>query len=316
MKDIVCSKKYFAMGGEFQFSCFPQSFYSKEEVANIFDEAYHEVKRLEMKYTDFGPSYFNEINNRAGVAPVKIDEETILLIKKSLEVAQQSHGTFDISFASIGHLWREYKEKNKCLDQEIIQKYLPFINYKLIELNVAEKTIYLPYKEMKIGLGGIGKGYAVDQVYRLFIKKGLYNFYINGAGDIRLHSRPDAPRKWRIGIRNPLSEDASKSVGVIQISEGAIASSGGYVHNVNGDKFNHHIIHPKTGASRRDVISSTVLADDAITADTTATILMNMEKMEAVKYLNENNLSGFVFCPEGKSYLSQRAIRNFGMDLS
>lgn len=316
MKDIICSRNYQVMGGEFQFHCFPQSFLSKEDVYKIFDEAFDEVKRIEVKFTDFKPGFFNEINKFSGIKPVVVDDETLFLIKESIRISQISHGTFDISFASIGHLWRDKKEQGLSLTQEIIHEYLKFIDYNLIEIDEDKKSVYLPYSQMKIGLGGIGKGYAVDQVYKYFIKKGLYNFYINGAGDIRVHSRLDAPRKWRIGIRNPLSADASKSVGVIQMAEGAIASSGGYIHNVGGDKFNHHIIHPKTGVSNKDVIASTVIAKDAITADTTATILMNMGKQEAVDYLNEHDLMGLVFCKEGVSYLSQKALKNFGMSLS
>lgn len=112
---------------------------------------------------------------------------------------------------------------------------------------------------------------------------------------------------------NTTSEDASKSVGVIQLNSGAIASSGGYIHNVNGDKFNHHIINPKTGTSNTDVIASTVLAEDAVTADTTATILMNLSRHEAVNYMNDQKLIGLVFCSSGISYLSERALSNFGM---
>lgn len=313
MSDIVCKKTYQAMGGEFQFSCFPQNFLSKNDVYNLFDEAFQEVKRIEEKYTDFHPSQFNRINEFAGINPVAVDEETIFLIKESLAVSKLSLGVFDISFASVGHLWRSFKETNQVLDQKTIEDQLKFINYKLIEINESEKTVFLPRKQMRIGLGGIGKGYAVDQVYKLFVKKGLYNFYINGSGDIRVHSRFDAPRKWRIGIRNPLSLDPKKSVGVVQMDSGSIASSGGYVHNVNGDKFNNHIINPKTGTSCRDVIASTVIAEDALTADTTATILMNLGKLEAIDYLNDQNLIGLVFCSEGKSYLSSRALKNFGM---
>jgi thiamine biosynthesis lipoprotein len=315
MNGIICSKTYQVMGGDFQFLCFPQTYMSKDEVYQLFDEAFNEVKRIEMKYTDFKPSPFNQINQFAGVRPVLVDEETIFLIKESLIVSERSCGIFDISFASIGHLWREKKEKNEVLNQETIKNQLKYINYKLIEIDEQDKTVYLPFSQMRVGLGGIGKGYAVDQVYRFFIKKGLYNFYINGSGDIRVHSRLDAPRKWRIGIRNPLSADASKSVGVIQMGIGAIASSGGYIHNVNGDKFNHHIINPKTGVSNREIIASTVLADDALIADTTATILMNMNKGEAVKYLNDHNLMGLVFCSSGNSYLSNKALANFGMSL-
>ncbi|RPJ79256.1 MAG: FAD:protein FMN transferase [Alphaproteobacteria bacterium] len=315
MSDIVCRKTYQIMGGEFQFSCFPQTFLSKQDVYELFDLAFAEVKRIEEKFTDFHSSYFSRINELAGVSPVSVDEETFYLIQESLRVSEMSNGVFDISFASIGHLWRLHKEKKQILEKKTIEDHLRFINYKLIQVNDTDKTVYLPYKEMKIGLGGIGKGYAVDQVYSLFIKKGLSNFYINGSGDIRVHSRVDAPRKWRIGIRNPLSKDPKKSVGVVQMDSGAIASSGGYIHNIDGDKFNNHIINPKTGTSATDVIASTVIAEDAITADTTATILMNLEIRRALEYLNDHHLNGVIFCNAGKSYLSDSAMKNFGMTI-
>lgn len=303
------------MGGEFEFSCFPQNFLSKKEVYSLFDEASLEVKRIEEKFTDFKPSYFNRINDEAGKKPVEVDEETLFLVNESNKISTLSAGVFDISFASIGHLWRASKDEGEPLAKEIIKDRLKYINYKLIEINEKKKTIYLPFSEMKIGLGGIGKGYAVDQVYGLFVKRGLYNFYINGAGDIRVHSRPDAPRKWRVGIRNPLSKDASKSVGVIQMHSGAVASSGGYVHNVNGDTKNHHILNPFTGFSEGNVIASTVLAETALIADTTATILMNLEVAAAIDYLNQQELIGLVFSFEGKSYLSKMALEHFGNPL-
>ena len=312
MSDITCQKTYEIMGGEFQFSCFPQNFLSRDDVHALFEEGYKEVQRIQDKFTDFHPSHFNRINDNSGIAPVEVDEETFSLIKESIRISEHSRGVFDISFASVGHLWRAGKERGENLSEELVTERLKHINYKLIELNEEHKTVFLPHSDMKIGLGGIGKGYAVDQVHDLFLKKGLYNFYINGSGDIRVHSRVDAPRKWKIGIRNPLSTDPRKSVGVVQLGSGAIASSGGYIHNVNGDKFNNHIINPKTGLSGKEVISSTVIADDALTADVTATILMNLSVKEAVDYMNDNELRGLVFSSEGRSYLSEKAMLNFG----
>jgi thiamine biosynthesis lipoprotein len=313
--DLLTKKTYTAMGGEFQFLTFPQTYLSKEDVLNIFDEAYIEVKRIENKLTDFKSSPFNRINEMAGIQPVVVDQEILSLIKKALEISQKSQGLFDISFASIGHIWRKYSEVGKSIPEEVIANKISLINYHDIVINDVESTVYLPNADMRIGLGGIGKGYAVDAVYNLFLKHGLTNFYVNGAGDLRVHSRADAPRPWRIGIRNPLSIDKVRNVGIIQLANGAIASSGGYINNVAGNTQDHHIIHPKMGRSKTEVIGSTVLADDSTTADTTATILMNMSVTEALKYLNDENLSGIVFSHEGMSYLSDRALKNFGQTL-
>ena len=312
---LLTKKTYIAMGGEFQFLTFPQTYLSKENVLKIFDEAFLEIKRIENKLTDFKPSPFNKINQMAGIKPVAVDQEILFLIKKALAISHKSQGLFDISFASIGHIWRKYSEAGKNVPNEIIAKKISLINFQNIIIDENKKTVYLPYSDMRIGLGGIGKGYAVDMVYQFFLKRGLTNFYVNGAGDLRVHSRVDAPRPWRIGIRNPLSIHQVRNVGIIQLSNGAIASSGGYINNVAGNTQDHHIIHPKLGRSKTEIIGSTVLADDSTTADTTATILMNMSVIEGLSYLNKENLSGIIFSNKGMSYLSDKAMNNFGQSL-
>ncbi len=303
------------MGGEFQFLTFPQTYLSQKDVQAIFEEAYLEVKRIETKFTDFNPSPFNEINQYAGIKAIHVDQETLHLIKNSINISKKSKGLFDISFASIGHIWRKYSDVGQSLPLDVIKEKISLINYKNIELDEEKSTVFLPHADMKIGLGGIGKGYAVDCVYQLFLKRGLTNFYVNGAGDLRVHSRADAPRPWRIGIRNPLSIETVKNVGIIQLANGAIASSGGYINNVAGNTKDHHIIHPQMGRSKTDIIGSTVLADDSTTADTTATILMNMDIPQALEYLNDEHLSGIVFSNTGQTFLSERALKNFGNPL-
>ena len=169
---------------------------------------------------------------------------------------------------------------------------------------------------MKIGLGGIGKGYAVDRVFDLLKSKGLYNFYVNGSGDIRVHSHVMAERPWKIGIRNPFSKDMTKSIGIIQLREGSIASSGGYIHKIDNKKFtDHHILNPKKGFSEENLIAVTVIDKEMVAADTTATILMNLSSHEAVAYLNQYKLMGFVIDSSGKTSLSNKALKSFGVPI-
>lgn len=306
MRDYICRKKFEAMGGEFEFSCFPQNFKTMEEVYLLFDRGMDEVKRIQEKFTDHKPSYFNRINESAGISPTKVDQETISLLNMAIDASKKSDGLFDISFAVLGQIWRE-----GGLTPEVIEEKRPFINYQMIEIDEESNEVYLPHKEMRLGLGGIGKGYAIDCVYDLFQKEGLYNFFINGAGDIRVHARADAPRAWKIAIRNPLSVNSAKSIGVIELRNGAVASSGGYIHNIDGDLFNNHIINPKTGKSSDEIIATTVLAEDAISADLTATILMLLDLQRGLLYLDHHNLSGIIIDKTGRSHLSKRAMSQF-----
>ncbi|WP_419168065.1 FAD:protein FMN transferase [Halobacteriovorax sp.] len=312
---IRCEHKFRAMGGEFQLLCFPQTHLSKHDVISIFKKAEEEVHRIQAKLTDFCDSPFNRVNDFAGIKPVKVDNEIFNLVKRSLQISKASKGVFDISFASVGHIWRKAKNDGRTLSFLERTQAQAHIDYRKIKLNHLTKTIYLPHEQMRIGLGGIGKGYAVDYVYEFLKKEGIINFYVNGSGDIRVHSHNSAPRPWRIGIRNPLSKDSSKSIGVIQLSKGSVASSGGYIHFNEHEKnqADHHIINPKNGCSNDEIIATTVIADDAITSDTTATILMNLCVKDALLYLNKHKFIGFIIDKYGQSHLSQKALKSFGL---
>ncbi|MBT5095619.1 MAG: FAD:protein FMN transferase [Halobacteriovoraceae bacterium] len=308
-------KSYRAMGGQFTFMCYPQNFHTVKEVLTIFDAAFTEVKRIEDKFTDFKESPFNQINKLAGVKPCKVDQEIFDLVQIAQGISEKSNGLFDISYASVGHAWRNAKNLGLPFENTERKKLREFVDYKKIVMDSNECSIYLPYPEMRIGLGGIGKGYAVDCAFKVLKEAGLYNFYVNGSGDIRVHSSASAPRMWKIGIRNPLSSDPSKSVGVIQMANGAVATSGGYVHKVKNsdEKPDHHIVDPETGRSRDGIIASTILADNCLESDTAATVVMNLSGDEGREYLNQNELFGVVINREGETFLSQKAQKSFGI---
>ena len=304
MSHIRMEHTFKAMGGEFQLMCFPQNFLSREDVRCLFIRAEKETKRIEDKFTEFRESPFNEINLQAGLSPVTVDDEMWNLIQKSLSFSKESNGLFDITHACIGHLWKKRRSEGKTLSMEERSHLKELIDYKKIHLDEKRKTVFLPRKKMRIGLGGIGKGYAIDKIFDLFISHGLYNYYINGSGDIRVHSHARAPRPWRIGIKNPFSPD--KSIGILRLSNGSVASSGGYVQKNNYK--DHHILDPSQGISQGELLASTVIAKDAVTADTTATILMNFSSREAMKYLDDRDLTGFVVEKSGKVRLSSKAL--------
>ena len=300
-----------AMGGEFRLMCFPQNYLSREDVRCLFVQAQKETERIEDKFTEFRESPFNEINDQAGVSPVAVDDEIWDVIQKSLSLSRESNGLFDISHACIGHLWRKQRQKGKILSMEERENLRKFIDYKKIHLDEKKRTVFLPHKKMRIGLGGVGKGYAIDKIFDLLEHHGLYNFYVNGSGDIRVHSHGNAPRPWRIGIKNPFSPD--KSIGILHLSNGSVASSGGYIkkNHFNHTFVDHHILDPSRGGSRSDLLAATVIAKDAVTSDTTATILMNLSAHQATKYLDDMDLMGFVVDESGKVHLSSKALKRF-----
>jgi thiamine biosynthesis lipoprotein len=312
--NLIEEYSFKAMGGTFLLRCYPQNSFSRDEVREIFESAEIEVFRIEDELTDFRESSFNKINKYAGVQPVKVSTEILEILISAISFSKKTEGKFDISYASVGHLWREARRAQQTPKEDAIRKAQRRVDYREIQIDIDNSIVFLPHKDMRIGLGGIGKGYAVDRAYNLLIENGLINFYVNGSGDIRVHSHREAPRAWKIGVRNPFSPNPSRTMGMLQITEGAIATSGDYVNflpSTDGKKKLHHIINPATGKPSEGVVSATVLANTTIEADTTATILMLSKPQEAVDYLNKYNLNGFILTVEGKTLLSKRSFSNF-----
>ena len=302
------------MGGNFFFRAYPQSLSQTKHIESLFQSASNEVARIELLLTDFKPSPFNEINKYAGIKPVKVCDEIFDLIQKAISISKITKGSFDISTASTGHLWREAKKNNVFPDMTQLEKRKVFIDYRLINCNLKDKTIFLPHKEMRISLGGIGKGYAVDQAFNYLRSYALSNFYINGSGDIRVHSDQSAPRPWRIGLRNPFSEDEQKSMGVIQLRNQAICSSGDYINVIKKDhQIFHHIVDPKLGKSNNHLKAVTVLADTTVDADVLATTLMTMNEIEASTIVDSLNLNALWINQKGKVSISNSLKTGLGL---
>jgi thiamine biosynthesis lipoprotein len=298
------------MGGNFEVKLYPSSHFKLDEIKKIIQNSFSVVSDIERKFTDFKSSPFNEINKQAGKRSVIVDHEIMDLIKRSKDFSVKSNGIFDISYASVGNIWRDYLRDDIEPNESEIKDCKQLIDYNKIEINEKAMTVYLPHEKMKISMGGIGKGYAVDKLFERLRFEGLENFQINGSGDIRVHSTKNAPRPWKLGIRNPLAKNAIKLMGYLNITNGAVATSGDYnqMKIYKGKKI-HHIISPSTGFSINDVVSATVFSKSAMEADVFATICLLNTADKAINILEENNLTGIVVHKSGRVLASNKVLK-------
>jgi FAD:protein FMN transferase len=289
------------MGSRFTLAIYPdRQAYTPSALRELLEVGLNEVARLEDLLTDFRPSPLNAINDQAGVRPVEVTEEIFRLLEFSQQVARDSEGAFDITYAAVGQLWRRAFQEGQPPAEEELARYRPLVDYRLLRLDPAARTAFLPRTGMRLGLGGVGKGYAVDRVYELLRRLGLKNFIVNGAGDIRLHSDASAPRPWKIGIRNPLAS-APLPMGYLTLSQGAVATSGDYERYLKyrGQRL-HHILDARTATIRQDVAAVTVRAATALEADVFATTVMALGVEQGAAFLNHRRgVEGFIVTPSG-----------------
>lgn len=232
------------------------------------DKIFAEMQRIDAMMSPYrADSELSFINNNASVSSVDISVEMSQIIDRSLYFSQLSGGAFDITFASVGYQY-DYRNKIKPSDQ-FIQLKLPAIDYRHIRL--GKQRIYFNNASVRIDLGGIAKGYAVDQAMQIVRSCGIREAMISAGGDSRvLGTKRGKP--WIIGIQHPRNKDDLALI--IPLSDTAISTSGDYQRFFIEDGIRiHHIIDPATGRSTTSTWSATVTGPDAITTDALSTTI-------------------------------------------
>lgn len=231
-----------------------------------------EISRIEKLLTTFSDdSQTNQINQNAGIKPVKIDKEVFDLIQRSLRISSLTDGAFDITYGSIDkRFWNFDKEMTSLPDAEAAKESVRLINYNNVMLDTENQTVLLKEKGMRIGFGGIGKGYAAESAKRLLIKNGVKSGIVNAAGDLTTWGNQPNGKPWTISIADP--ENRHDAFSTLSISGLAVATSGSYEKYViiDGKKYSH-TIDPKTGFPVSGIKSVTIICPNAELADAMAT---------------------------------------------
>lgn len=293
------------MGSPFEITAYPGGPAGAAEAAIL--TAYAEVSRVEDLLTDFRDSPLNALNAAAGGPPVKVPPELFELVDFALGICADSGGAFDITFAAAGLLWREAFRTGTPPSEGSLERALRLVDYRRVELDRAARTVRLPERGMRIGLGSVGKGYGVDRAWRVLADLGLENFCVNGAGDLRVASSPSAPRPWRVAVKNPFAADG-RAAGLLELRRGAVATSGDYERYFmhRGRKY-HHILDARTGRVRDDIASVTVQASTAALANAYTISVMALGPVEGAAFLaRRRDASGFLVSAAG-------AVRSFNV---
>lgn len=236
--------------------------------------AYQEMTRVENLLSFQIPtSEINQINHQAGLKPVKVSNETFQILKRARGYAEKFDGLFDITIGALSERWgfsdNDKKEITVPSDSEIAA-LLPLVNYKMMILNDRDTTVYLQKKGMKIDLGGIAKGYAIDRGVATLKQNGIDQFFLNAGGDIYTSGKKDGIQRWSVGIKHPRHLDSL--IARFKLSDYAVATSGDYERYaiINGKRY-HHILDPRSGFPSTQCRSVSILAPTAEKADAIAT---------------------------------------------
>jgi thiamine biosynthesis lipoprotein len=262
------------MGNYFEFSVVAiDEAWAHEKI----EDAITEVRRIETLLTTFNDSsQTNLINRNAGIAPVEVDREVFDLIERSLRISSLTQGAFDITYGSIDkRLWNFDTSMTSLPDEPTAKAMVRLINFRNVVLDPSKQSVFLKEKGMRIGFGGIGKGYAADRAKGVLTKAGVTSGIVNAAGDLTVWGTQSDGQPWTIGIADPNKKEFPFAS--FKLTDVSVATSGSYEKYVmiGGQKYSH-TIDPKTGYPVRGIKSVTIICNSAEIADAMATPVMVM----------------------------------------
>jgi FAD:protein FMN transferase len=252
------------------------------------DMAIEEIRRIEKLFTSFNESSLtSQVNSMAGIEPVKVNQEFYDLVERSLRISGLTDGAFDITYGSVDkRLWNFDQSMTALPDENAAKEMVKLINYRNVILDAHNCSVMLREKGMRIGFGGIGKGYAAEKAKSLLIKQGVRAGIVNASGDLCAWGAQANGQPWTIGIANP--NNAHLPFSYLNITNMAVATSGNYEKFViiNGKKYSH-TINPKTGMPVTGIKSVTIISTNAEIADAMATPVTIMGIRAGLHLINQ-----------------------------
>lgn len=275
-----------------------------------FFKAFEEISRIENLLSSHKKgSDITNINQHAGVRAVKVSPETLAIIQRAVAYSKEFSGVFDVSIGPITELWGFNSDREVTLPESTqVSKLLPLVNYENIHIDAADTTIFLSQKGMRLDLGGIAKGYAIDRAAAVLKKNGLSRFLINAGGDIYASGYKTDRKKWVIGIQHP--RKPQKLIATAEVHDRAVATSGDYERFtiIDGKRY-CHIMNPDTGYPADRCQSVTVFAQTAEEADACATFLFVVGKDRQQSTCHGHPIES-VIVDAGGTMVAEAGVRN------
>jgi thiamine biosynthesis lipoprotein len=243
--------------------------------------------------------------NKANAEPVKVSSETYAVISEAVRYSELTDGAYDITVGPIMELWGFVSGEFYVPEESEIASALAFVDASGVILDPENRTVCLKKQGMQIDLGGIGKGYASNQIEKILESYEVHSATISLGGNVSVYGQKSSGEQWRIGITDP--KDRGSMIGVVEIAEGSVITSGGYERYFEADGQTYiHIMDPKTGSPvDSDLLSVSIIGTDGVMGDCLSTALFVMGKEKAVSFWREHPDFSFVLCDkQGCIYVS------------
>lgn len=265
---VLVDRAFVAMGSQLRVAIWATNDASATAAA---DGVKREFDRLEALMSVWKPgSEVVRLNAAAGERPQPVSADTLHVLERAREASVLTRGKFDITFGALAEVWKfDHDQDNVVPERAAIDARLPLVDYTAVELDRAARTAFVSRPGVRVHLGGIGKGYAIDRAVAQLRAAGFDDFLIQAGGDMYASGTNNGP-SWRLGIADPRGEHAAFAA--LDVRDATFSTSGDYERFFIKDGVRyHHLIDPDTGVPARGCRSVTIVAASALTADVLST---------------------------------------------
>ncbi|MFH1616201.1 MAG: FAD:protein FMN transferase [Planctomycetota bacterium] len=244
--------------------------------------------------SDYDPnSEISKVNKQAYETQVGVSEETFFVLEKALHFSEVSQGAFDVTIGPLVDLWHKAGEANSLPGDAEIAEARSRVGCEKLLLDSQSRTVKFAVEGMRLDLGGIAKGYAIDLAVEAMKRQGAAGGMVEIGGDLRVFGKsPNAGKSWAVGIADPREPGdgiaAGKMLMVLRLNDAAVATSGDYQRfvEVGGERYSH-IISPSAASGARGFSSVTVIGKSATDADALATAVSVMGSGEGMSLIEQ-----------------------------
>ena len=282
----------------------------RDYLAEVVDEVFDEIDGLDAQMSNYQPtSEISRINREAAREPVLVEPRLFQLIQDSVRTGAETGGAFDITVGPLMKAWGFFRGQDRLPAPFEIAVTLKRIGYQHLQLNAADRTIRFERPGMEIDLGGIAKGYAVDQAVEILRSRGIQSALVSsGTSTLYALGSPPGERGWRVSLRSPY--DAKKAADVVLLQDFSLSTSGNYEKFFRiGGKLYCHIMDPHTGRPVENMLATAVLAARATETDALSTAFFVMGVAGSRKYMATHpNLVGILYRPTAATGVFKRVV--------
>lgn len=283
---------------------------TSDELRPIYDKVWKRLEEIAWRMNVYDDRSDVAKINQAINVPATIGKDTYQLLQQAFAITEKTSGAFDITVWPLIDLWRQSAMIKKWPTSEAIQARQQLTGMSKVQL-LANNQVFMALKGVKVDLGGIAKGYAVDEAARILRDQGVVRFFIDAGGDVYGGGYNCLGHPWRIGIKDP--RDPSKIMDVVLVQNQSVATSGDYEQyfEINGEQWSH-IIDPLSGYPQKGVISASVMAPTSLEADAWATALTVLGAERGTALINaQQGYASLILTQDQDGLMQQVASRQY-----